>query len=254
MALEGIRGREPEGGFGSATTDDGLDSGAGGGGRTAHHIAIRVVMVGVEESVPGEAAVKEAHTVGREEREPALRLCTLIPILEGADGTPDGQPAQDVVGRPDQALGRMAATGRHQATLRIDCLPHGLSGRQSVGRPIESEDRQAALLRLLTRRKYLLRSRDQAAEQAIQDLPGQFGSRFGQRTAGGAVLCRPLRRAKVKNAARLVATPASRPLAARERSTTIRWASGSWRRREKSWARGTVIVCTKCKNRVSKRS
>ena len=85
-----------------------------------------------------------------------MRLRPLIPILEGADGTPDGQPAQDVVGRHDQALGVMAATGRLQATLRIEYLPHGRSGRQSVGRPIEREDRQAAPLILLARRKYLI--------------------------------------------------------------------------------------------------
>ena len=52
----------------------------------------------------------------------------------------------------------------------------------------------------------------------------------------------------------LVATPLSRPLVTREISTTIRWASGSLRRREKSWERCVVSVCTKCKNRVSKRS
>jgi len=120
-----------------------------------------------------------------------LRLRTLIPILEGADSTPNWQPAQDIVGCHAQALGIMAATGRRQATLRIERLPHGCSGWQGVGRPIESEDRQAAPLILLARRQYLIRERDQAAEQDVQDLPGQFGSRFGQRTAVRTVLVGP---------------------------------------------------------------
>jgi hypothetical protein len=85
----------------------------------------------------------------------------------------------------------MATTGRRQTTLRIERLPHGRSGRQSVGRPIERENRQAAPLIFLAWRKYFVRQRDHAAEQEVQDLPGQFGTRFGQRTAVGTVLVGP---------------------------------------------------------------
>ena len=86
-----------------------------------------------------------------------LRLRTLIPILEGADGAPDGQAAQDIVDGHDQALGIMTAAGRRQATVGIERLPHGLSGRQGVGGPIEREDGQAMPLILLARRKDLIR-------------------------------------------------------------------------------------------------
>ena len=65
---------------------------------------------------------------------------------------------------------------------------------------------------------------------------------------------RPLRRAKVRNSPSLVATPLSRPLATSERSPTISCASGSLRRREKSWARRLVIVSTNWRNRRSSRS
>ena len=120
-----------------------------------------------------------------------MGLRPFIPGLEGADGPSDGQPAQDIVGRHDHALRVMAAPGRRQATLRIERLPHGRRGRQGIDRPIEREDRQAAPLILRTRRKHLVRQHDHAAEQDGQDLPGQFGARFGQRTAVGTVLAGP---------------------------------------------------------------
>ena len=64
MALAGIRGRKPEDGFDPATPDKGRDCGEGRGGRTAHDIAVRVVMEGGKETITGETAVKEAHAVG----------------------------------------------------------------------------------------------------------------------------------------------------------------------------------------------
>ena len=190
-ALEGIRGGEPEVGFGSATPDESRDRGEGGGGRTAHDIAVRVVMQGVEEPITGEPAVKEAHAVGGQEREQALRLHALIPVLEGADGTSDRQAAQDIVDRHDQTLRVMPTARRCQATVGIECLPHGHSGRQGVGGPIEGEDRQAVPLILLARRKDLVCQRDQTAEQEVEDLPGELGPCFGERAAVGAVRCGP---------------------------------------------------------------
>ena len=64
MALEGVRWGEPEDGFDPTTPDKGRDRGEGRSGRTAHNIAVRVVMEGVEEPVTREPAVKEAHAVG----------------------------------------------------------------------------------------------------------------------------------------------------------------------------------------------
>ena len=102
-----------------------------------------------------------------------MRLHTLIPVLERADGAPDRQAAQDIVDRHDQALGVMPPAGRRQAAVGIERLPDGLSGRQGVGGPIECEDGQAMPLILLTRRKHLVGQRDGAAEQGRQGLPGR---------------------------------------------------------------------------------
>src|SRR5215475_6606554 len=64
MALEGIRGREPEDGFDPTTLGKGRNGGEGRGRRTAHNITVCVVMESVEEPITGKPTVKETHAVG----------------------------------------------------------------------------------------------------------------------------------------------------------------------------------------------
>jgi hypothetical protein len=99
-----------------------------------------MVMEGVEETITGKPAVKEAYAVGGYEGEEALRLPALLAVLERADGAPNRQAAHDIVDRHDLTLGIMPTAGRRQAAVGIERLPDGRSGRQGVGGPIESED------------------------------------------------------------------------------------------------------------------
>ena len=134
-----------------------------------------------EEAVARETAVKEAQAVGGQQGEQLLRLLTLITVLERADGASDWQAAEDIVGRRDQALRVMATSGILQATVGIERLPHGLGRRQVVFGPIEGEDRQALPQILLAGRKHLIRQGNGLIEQCFKGLPGNFGTRLGQR-------------------------------------------------------------------------
>src|SRR5262249_16034252 len=80
-----------------------------------------------------------------------------------------------------EALRVMASSGILQAALGIERLPHGLSRRQVVFGPIEGEDRQAFPQILLAGRKHLIRQCDGLVEQRFKGLPGNFGTRLGQR-------------------------------------------------------------------------
>ena len=198
-------------------------------------------MEGVEEAVTGEAAVKEAHAVGGQEREQVLRLLTLITVLEGADGAPDRQAAEDIVGRRDQALGVMAAAGirpGHSGDRTPAAWPRSPARciwthrrRRPTGLATDTPREEE---RPHTPRRRIRRSNVSKACQGSLARALVSALRWGLCPSGH----RPLRRAKVKNSPSLVATPLSRPLATREMSTTISCASGSLRRREKSWAAG----------------
>ena len=82
-----------------------------------------MLMESINEAVAGETAVKEAQAVGGQQGEQLLRLLTLITVLERADGASDRQAAEDIVGRCDQALRVMTATGIRHAALGIERLP-----------------------------------------------------------------------------------------------------------------------------------
>jgi hypothetical protein len=110
-----------------------------------------------------------------------VRLLTLITVLERTNGASDRQAAEDIVGRGDQALRVMASTRILQTALGIERLPDGLGRRQVVFGPIEGEDRQAVPQILLPGRKYLIGQGNGLVKQCFKGLPGNFGTRLGQR-------------------------------------------------------------------------
>jgi hypothetical protein len=191
VALEGIRGREPEARFGLPAVPTGRDGRKGGGRWTAHQIKVRVLMAGREAAIAGEAAVQKAPPVGGPQGEPGLRVLPCIAFLERADRATDRQAAAHIVDGRDQALWGMASAWMLQAALRIAGLPQGLGSGQSLWGPLAGKDRQAGPKIRLARRQDLIGQRDGLAEERAKGLPGPCRPRFRQSAPVGAGLFWP---------------------------------------------------------------